>query len=310
MIVSIVLSLWLTSMVGMHSGDYLEWCEPAAATIHFPAGVVMATAASNRSPLSADPSSAKAGRAPSPDNASSPADQRTPLTGAREVVAGNRRIVALDIGHTVGHPGAISATGATEFSFNRRIVQLLAARLKRSAHIEPYVINPSGGAVTLLERTRLAKARGAALFLSVHHDSVQPKYLVPWTVGGKRLVYADDFHGYGVFVSQKNPRAPQSFAFAQLLGGEMARQGFEFSPHHSEPVPGENRQILDKYNGVYRYDDLIVLKTAAMPAVLLECGVIINRAEEKLLNEPATRDKIVAAITAALERYFEAATTP
>ena len=47
-----------------------------------------------------------------------------------------------------------------------------------------------------------------------------------------------------------------------------------------------------------------------MPAVLLECGVIVNREEEKSLASPATQAKIVEAILHALGSYFDQATEP
>ena len=46
------------------------------------------------------------------------------------------------------------------------------------------------------------------------------------------------------------------------------------------------RELLDAQAGVYRYDQLIVLKDTRMPAVLLEAGSIVNRDEELLLATP------------------------
>ena len=201
----------------------------------------------------------------------------------------------------------MSATGMTEFSFNKRIVELVFKRLKDSPLIAPCVINPQGGPIMLPERTRIAADKGAELFLSIHHDSVQDKYLTKWSVGGKSLAYCDDFHGYGVFVSAKNAQAAHSETFARLLGGAMRGKGFEFALHHSEAVQGENRPILDKFLGVYLYNDLIVLKTAPMPAVLLECGVIVNRVEEAQMIKPETQERIVQAIVSAVTEYFESA---
>ena len=41
---------------------------------------------------------------------------------------------------------------------------------------------------------------------------------------------------------------------------------------------GHRRRILvDAEDGVYRYDQLIVLRQTKMPAVLLEAGSIVNR---------------------------------
>ncbi len=47
-------------------------------------------------------------------------------------------------------------------------------------------------------------------------------------------------------------------------------------------------ELIDEEAGVYRYDHLIVLHSAHMPAVLLEAGSIVNRQEElELTNRSA-----------------------
>jgi N-acetylmuramoyl-L-alanine amidase len=46
-----------------------------------------------------------------------------------------------------------------------------------------------------------------------------------------------------------------------------------------------------------------VLKTAKMPAVLLECGVIVNRTEEENLNNPTYRKRLVEAICRAIQDF-------
>jgi N-acetylmuramoyl-L-alanine amidase len=222
------------------------------------------------------------------------------------LAAGPRRVIALDIGHTIAQPGAISASGVPEFEFNRRIVHRIDERLRNSPRFEPVIINPDGNPITLSERARRAALAGAALLIAVHHDSVADKYLQVQEIGGRKLTYCDRFKGFGVFMSQKNPQADRSFAFARLLGLEMQKRGFEFSPHHHEPIQGENRPIIDPACGVYQYDDLIVLKSAVMPAVLLECGVIVNREQEVLLAAPVTQQMIADAVVAAIGQYFDA----
>jgi N-acetylmuramoyl-L-alanine amidase len=222
-----------------------------------------------------------------------------------------KTIVALDIGHTSAAPGCISAYGRTEYSYNKEVVERVAAKLTQSEQVKPYVVNPDGHAISLRLRTELARKHGAALFLSIHHDAAQPKYLKSWMVDGKPQFYSEDFRGYGVFVSQKNPFPVASKSFGTLLGQEMRRAGFQFTPHHNEPVKGENRPILDQESGLYRYDDLIVLKTARMPAALLECGVIIHPEEALILAQSATQEKIAQAVALAVERIVaDRANTP
>ena len=224
------------------------------------------------------------------------------------VRADGRHVVALDIGHTLAVHGSTSARGKGEFDFNQRIVRQLYARLEKSPVVVPFVINPDGGKIGLLDRPRIAAEKGAELFLSIHHDAAQPKYEQPWEPNGDgvKQTYCDIFHGYGAFMSLKNRQADRSLAFAQLLGAAMHAHGFDFATHHAEPVPGENRTIIDPKRGVYQYDDLIVLKHAPMPAALLECGVILNRAEELELDKPETQARIVEAAASAIEQFFQA----
>jgi N-acetylmuramoyl-L-alanine amidase len=230
------------------------------------------------------------------------ATSKTPYLPTRR--PDGKHVVALDIGHTIAQPGCYSATGRGEFFFNQQIVELISSDLKDSPSILPYVINPEGAPISLSLRARVAARQGAELFLAIHHDSVQDKYLVPWQVKGKSQKYCDTFQGFGVFVSEKNGQFSRSLRFARLLGKGMGHAGFPFSTHHSEAVKGENRRILDSSAGIYAYDDLIVLKTAPMPAALLECGVIVNREQERLLSERPTQEKIAQAVCAAVEEFF------
>ena len=50
--------------------------------------------------------------------------------------------------------------------------------------------------------------------------------------------------------------------------------------------------LLNKETGVYSYDELVVLRTTRMPAVLLEAGSIINRDEELKMDSPERQDII------------------
>jgi len=55
---------------------------------------------------------------------------------------------------------------------------------------------------------------------------------------------------------------------------------------------------------VYAFDDLVVLKTATMPAVLVECGVIVNPKEEEALLTKDRQATITAAIVRGIRDHF------
>ena len=210
--------------------------------------------------------------------------------------------VALDVGHTLSQPGATGASGATEFAYNQRLAVAVNDALRRGG-VATVLIGGDGGPMPLLSRPKLAQAAGASLFLSLHHDSVQPHYLSTWIVGGQPRPYSDRFRGYSVFVSDANPRRADSLRMAALLGSQMRRAGFTPSLHHAEPIPGENRPIVDAALGIMRFDGLAVLRTAAIPAVLLEAAVIVNREDETAVQQPSTFGRMVEAIVSAVQRY-------
>jgi N-acetylmuramoyl-L-alanine amidase len=66
------------------------------------------------------------------------------------------------------------------------------------------------------------------------------------------------------------------------------------------------RELVDAQAGVYRYDQLIVLRETRMPAVLLEAGSIVNRDEELLLATPEHQALIGAAVVQAVDAFCAA----
>ena len=75
-----------------------------------------------------------------------------------------------------------------------------------------------------------------------------------------------------------------------------------------QPIMGRyQRELLNKETGVYRYDELIVLRKTRMAAVLLEAGSIINRDEELKMGSPERRDIISSGVAAADEGILRAA---
>ena len=215
-------------------------------------------------------------------------------------------VVAVDAGHHRASPGAISARGVPEFEFNRRLATLLLGELRGRGFTAAFGIGASGEPLSLADRAELANRGGADLLISIHHDSVQPRYLSDWRYGGRELKYSDEFSGYSIFYSEKNPAPIRSKLFRQLLGSELRRRGLRPSLHHAEPIPGENRDLIDGEKAIYRFDDLVVLRAAEMPAVLIECGIIVNREEEERLRSPRHQGRIIAAIAGAVRAYCDA----
>ena len=87
----------------------------------------------------------------------------------------------------------------------------------------------------------------------------------------------------------------------------MKAHGLEYARQYSQPIMGRYRHpLLNKETGVYSYDELIVLRSTRMPAVLLEAGSIINRDEELKMGSPERRDIISSGVAAAAKEFCDA----
>lgn len=189
----------------------------------------------------------------------------------------------MDVGHYAAEPGVISASGRPEFEYNRDLALEVRAAL-RAAGFAARLIGERGDYAVLYERTR--DAAGADLLVSIHHDSVKERL----------LPQADRFAGFSLFISRGNPALDRSRACASAIGAQLRAAGFTPSRYHADPVLGGNRPFADEANGVHYYDNLAVSRTASMAALLVEAGVIVNRAEDERMREPATHRSIAQAI--------------
>lgn len=208
-------------------------------------------------------------------------------------------VIAVDVGHSIEHSGAISARGVSEFEFNSILATNIANTIS-DGQTKAVLIGDDGKMVDINKRTELAKAVGAKFFLSVHHDSAKDQYFKTWEWNGAKRSYSDEFSGFGLFVSRKNPYLMGSLKCASAIGSKLQDAGFHHSTYHADAIAGESREWADQANGVYYFDDLIVLKTATQPAVLLEAGVIVNRNDEEALKRRDVQEKIANAVKAGL----------
>jgi N-acetylmuramoyl-L-alanine amidase len=216
--------------------------------------------------------------------------------------------IVVDVGHTVQAPGAISARNVPEYDFNLRLAQQIKERLVADGFTGAVLLVTEGEArPSLFKRVDTANELQADLFLSIHHDSVPDWLLEDWEFEGKPSHFSDRYSGYSLFVSHDNPDYDQSLLFARLLGEQMKAQGLRYEPQYTDKVMKQyQHELLDADVGIYRYDQLIVLKDTKMPAVLLEAGSIINRDEELVMNSQARRDATTEAVSKAVAAYCEA----
>lgn len=194
--------------------------------------------------------------------------------------------VIVDAGHTPAHPGATGASGRVEHLYNLDLSAAVVSDLQAAGERVTRT-GADGREISLADRPNAEPK--ADFFISIHHDSMPQA----WIDAGRNK----ELKGFAIFVSELNPRYEQSLACAKAIGERLLSAGETPSLYHATPIKGENRPLIDRRLGIHRFDDLVVLKTARMPAVLVEAGVIVNPEEERRLAEPATISKLAEAVS-------------
>src|SRR6185312_4036619 len=97
--------------------------------------------------------------------------KHAPASSAREV------IVAVDAGHGGVDPGATGPDGVHEKDVPLAIARDLAERINRTPGMHAFLTRHADYFVTLRDRTRLAHAGHADLFVSIHADSAPDRHV-------------------------------------------------------------------------------------------------------------------------------------
>ena len=200
--------------------------------------------------------------------------------------------VAVDVGHTIAKPGAVSARGRAEFEFNRELALKVVDSLARIG-LEGVLVNADGAIASLAARP--AQVPEADAFISIHHDSVSEWELQDWDWGGRGETYSDRWAGHSLFVSRRNPDLPRSLLCATAIGARLQRVGFTPTDKNAR-----RREYADALHAVHYFDDLVVLYRATQPALLFEAGVIKHREEELLLRDPRRQARMAGEIATGL----------
>jgi N-acetylmuramoyl-L-alanine amidase len=217
--------------------------------------------------------------------------------------------IVLDVGHTATSPGAVSARGIDEYVFNLKLAQFVRDELLEAGYRSTYLmVTKVNGYAGLNQRTVRANDRNADIFISIHHDGIRDEYLHTWTYEDKQRHFYDDSTGFSLHVS---PRYPESLRLGELLADQLIGSGLRFTRAHELKNPaGARVPWLDAARGIYRRDNLVVLKQTKMPALLLEAGVIVNRDDELILSSPVQQRMIATAIVEALGKFCKPEESP
>ncbi|MGN8769743.1 N-acetylmuramoyl-L-alanine amidase [Paenibacillus barengoltzii] len=180
-------------------------------------------------------------------------------------VAGGRPLVVIDAGHGGSQPGAISVTKKQEKEFTLAVALKVEALLRQEAGLEVILTRMTDVTMTLQDRVKVANDQGAAVFVSIHGNSIDP----PSNPSGTETYYTRD----------------ESIPLANVM--------------HQHLVKATGL----KDRGV-RKSSLHVTRETKMPAVLLEVGYLSNKTDAELMYTEEFQQRVAEGIVAGIKEYL------
>jgi N-acetylmuramoyl-L-alanine amidase len=231
---------------------------------------------------------------------------------ARQLGLGARKIV-IDAGHGGHDPGTLGRGGLQE----KDLVLDVAVRLQRLVRdelgAEVVMTRSTDVFVPLEERTAVANAQGADLFLSIHANSSRN----PGVRGIETyfLNFAQDPHAEAV-AARENAISPATLKDLQNLVKAIALnskidESRDFASSVQEAMVQTIRPIApDVSDRGVRTAPFYVLIGANMPSILAEIAFVSNPQEERLLRTPEHRDRIARSLLDGVRAYLDSLGRP
>ena len=212
-----------------------------------------------------------------------------------------KRIV-LDPGHGGQDPGALGWRGTRE----KVVVIDVARRLKKKLEkqgFEVILARDSDQFVSLADRSKCGNGHKADLFVSIHANwsanraacGLETYFLSEAKTDWERAVAARENTAFqsGDSSAALNAAGDVGLILADLAQNEYLVESSELAARIQEKtVP----YVRIKDRGV-RQANFYVLRNNFMPAVLVECGFLSNKSEEKLLRQMDHRERLAEGIS-------------
>lgn len=203
------------------------------------------------------------------------------------------RTVVFDPGHGGHNRGAIGPQGY-EKDYALDTVKR-ARRILESKGIKVVQSRLSDSFVSLYERPEMTANYEKPIFVSVHFNAAS------WRPSANGIeVFA--LPPAGLPATGKEPN--RTLDTREAAGNALATASFVLANTMHHTLLGKMPTSFDR--GVKR-DRFVVLRTAQVPAILIEGGFLTNSAEAKEIHSSAWREKLAEAIAAGILAYFDLA---
>jgi N-acetylmuramoyl-L-alanine amidase len=224
-----------------------------------------------------------------------------------------RPIIVLDPGHGgIDHGTRAGGGDITEKAIVLEFALLLRDQIEKTGKYRVVMTRTDDSFVPLNERVQLARQRNAALFISIHADSLRRSegmaqgatvYTVSDTASdaeAARLAEAENRADViaGIDLSHEPGDV------ADILIDLAQRETRTFSMHFAKTVVTELKSVARLHKNPLKSAGFKVLRAPDVPSVLIELGYVSNKEDLKQLTSGAWRTRTAHSIVQAVDTFF------
>ncbi len=231
----------------------------------------------------------------------------------------HKHVIVIDPGHG-GHDSGARKHGVQEKDVVLAFSRKLRDKLEGTGRYKVLMTRSEDVFVTLKERRAFAERHKAALFISIHADYAKSKasgatiYSLRKSVAKalkkstkkklarRNLLTRDELKTLKAAKISSNPntlhKILEDLAFRDVEATQFQTNEF------TDIVIRHMGKTTDMRSRPHQTAAFRVLKTATMPAVLIELAYVSNRRDARRLKSEAWRKKVSSSIARAVDRYF------
>jgi N-acetylmuramoyl-L-alanine amidase len=224
----------------------------------------------------------------------------------------SRPLIVVDPGHGGIDNGTRAASGEMEKTIVLEFSLLLRDKIEKTGKYRVLMTRTDDTFVALGERVQFARARQAALFISIHADALRRRegdaqgatvYTLSERASDARAARlaeaenrADVIAGLDLSTEEKD--------VADILVDLARRETKTFSMQFAQTVVGTLKNAARLHQHPLKSASFVVLKAPDVPSALVELGYVSNKADLKSLISAEWRDHTADAIVKAVDAFL------
>ena len=241
-----------------------------------------------------------------------PEGSKPPTPPETKVNGDSRPLVVIDPGHGGIDNGTRAASGEMEKTIVLEFSSLLRDKIEKTGKYRVLMTRTDDTFVALGDRVQFARARQAALFISIHADALRRRegdaqgatvYTLSERASDARAARLAEAENQADVIAGLDLSAEEKDVAGILI--DLARRETKtFSVQFAHTVVGMLKNATRLHQQPLKSARFVVLKAPDVPSVLVELGYVSNRADLKSLISTEWRDRTADSMVRAIDAFF------